>query len=304
MPFQVFNKLLKLDLHFCDLSIFQFNNINSLTSLRYLKIFDFSADYNKNSIKIDLNSLIDLKCLDLYYLNVSINLNESVNSLCALKLDDCEIERSNRFFINLNLPELKHFHISNTGVYELKENYFSRLKNLTSLKLVRIGLKNIDFLKCDSLCNLEQLDLSRNSITSLKSGDFSKLNKLKSLNLSSNRISDLVGNIFEGLTSLEEISMMEIGDISHIEKDLFVGMKNLRELNLSYNNRLMHIDQETFIQVPNLVNLFLTGNNLLVLLNSDIFSPLKNLKHLYLSGTIVNQDELSKIRNSGINVSF
>lgn len=242
-PFISLNKLIKLEIICCDLGRFDFDSLNSLTSLQVLNIKINRAPQNPPcpvlcSFEIDLCKLINLKWLNLKSINqVGFNLilNGDLNRLTKLKLKRQGMDFSKRF----ELPELKCLHISEYNYsQQINHQWFYGMNNLIELNLIYTNLKDINFIDTDRLENLEILCMTGNEIRILREGAFSKLKKLKSLKLDeNNEILELVPGTFEGLEYLEtlDISRNEFYKQS-ISETVFDGLISLKSL-FFYDNK-------------------------------------------------------------------
>lgn len=109
-PFENLLKLIKIEIKYCDLSQFDFDSLNSITSLQAINII-FEIDANQQySLKIDLNRLINLKSLELsLYEEIGFELiTNSFNQLTILKVCRKQID----FLDRVDLQQLKYLEIS------------------------------------------------------------------------------------------------------------------------------------------------------------------------------------------------
>lgn len=243
LAFQNLKKLINITISDCDLSEFDFDSLNLMTSLQIICI-----DYDKSlssSFKIDLNRLINLKWLDLRYINkVSKNcelITNSSNQLNKIKL----VGQALDFSKQIDLRELKSLEISKVKLSrQIRPQFFSDMTSLIVLNLNTAQLTNVDFLNTDRLGNLEILELAHNLIKVLKLGTFSQLRKLKSLNLDYNRIIELVAGVFEGLECLELLNIRTNDfDVESIDKRVFGGLNSLKNLYITnFKTRFANVD--------------------------------------------------------------
>lgn len=232
-PFQKLRKLIKIKLH-CDLTEFDVDSLNSLTSL---EIIEMRSNENPNMapFKIDMNRLINLKWLDISMLQEShrfeIISNRSKNHLTKLKLSYTNKNNTIDFFKRLCLPQLKCLDISNIDLsQQIKPKWFIGKCNLIELNLNHTELSNVDFLNTDLLNNVEILSLAYNKLGKLRKGVFSKLTKLKNLDLKKSQI-EIVPDTFEGLKCLELVDIRQNHiDSKSFDKTLFVGLDHLRQI--------------------------------------------------------------------------
>lgn len=240
-PFQKLRKLIKIKLH-CDLTEFDVDSLNSLTSL---EIIEMRINENPNiaPFKIEMDRLVNLKWLDISMLQKShefeVISNQSDNLLTKLKLSytnknniiDSNNTIINDFFKRLCLPQLKCLDISNIDLsQQINPEWFIGMCNLIELNLNYTELINVDFLNTDLLKNLEILSLANNKLGELRKGVFSKLTKLKNLNLKGSQI-EIVPDTFEGLKCLELVDIRQNHlDSKSFDKTLFVGLVHLTQI--------------------------------------------------------------------------
>ena len=279
-PFQNLKKLIKLEIYESDLSEFDFDSLNSLTSLQIIGIYINIAV----KFKIDLNRLINLKWIDLGFNkkhdenNLELITDDSYNQLTYVRVHNSMIDFSNQ----LNLPEFKYLNISYVDLsQQLNQESFYGIPSLIQLNLNKTNLKNVDFLDSDRFGNLKELDLSNNQIKELRKGAFIKLKKLKKLDLSSNLIKELIPGNFEGLECLELLNISSNHlDSKPIDKSIFC-MSSLIELNLN-NTKLTSVDFLDTDRLGNLEILYLSNNHITGL-RKGAFIKLKKLKTLDLN---------------------
>ena len=315
-PFQNLKQLIKIEANNCDVSEFDFDSLNSLTSLQIIDVDSRNKENSQYvSLKIDLNRLINLKCLELKFIkehevnNLELITDDSYNQLTYVRVNNLMIDFSKQLY----LPELNYLNISNVDLsQQLNQHSFNGMSNLNELDLKDTNLKNVDFLGSDRLGNLEILNLSHNQIIDLRKGAFSKLKKLKWLDLSSNQIKELIPGVFEGLECLEHLNISSnLLDYSKpIDKTVFC-MSSLIELNMN-KSYLKNVDFLDTDGLRNLEKLNLSKNQITVLRNGA-FSKLKKLKVLDLSSNQIKELipgvfegleclEHLNIRNNNINV--
>ena len=195
-PFENLHKLIRIDLISCDFSQFDFDSLNSITSLEVVKI---SAKYwtNRNcSVKIDLNKLINLKWLDLkLHQDSSIEIvTNGFNQLTKLYLFEGKLACSNRF----SLPALKRLDTLCVDLStEINVEWFKCSEMLIELSLLSAELETLKEFEMvpdtfEGLECLEYINISLNSFDwrSLDKAAFDGLKSLNSLRIRDYRTSD------------------------------------------------------------------------------------------------------------------
>ena len=285
----------------CDLSSSGLEFLASVPNLECLEISDdwdsrFGDQkeirqwtYNPDTIL----SLTELKCLKIYYIDLSPNPIDLYKSLLD-RLLVLEVKSSNltqqfaeslfstdaksSTLLKLSFSLLTNFEDAN--MIELKPEWFD---GFTSLKSIDLSSNNIR--EIDSDCfpsSLERLNLSWNDIEIVQFGTFSNLKELKTLNLSSNPLIDIEENALKCLEKLEELNLKETEITEKLNKSWFEGLNNLTKLNLS-DNFLVDIDPDLFDHVTNLKDLNLSVNQVRLNSGAKYFANLKQLKVLDLS---------------------
>lgn len=187
-PFEYLYDLTKIKIEYCDLSQFDFDSLNSITTLETVDIETYRNKYNKQcSLKIDLNRLVNLKWLELslFKENKFELITNVSNQLNTLKVSHTTIDFSNP----LDFPQLKCLDMFDVDLsQQISQKWLNGLKSLTKLYLNYTNLEDIGFMDAERLENLEMLDLSFNRITVSEKEVLSKFKKLKSVNLRNNNV--------------------------------------------------------------------------------------------------------------------
>nr|CAH7745506.1 unnamed protein product [Callosobruchus chinensis] len=171
---------------------------------------------------------------------------------------------------HLTLKRKQYSHPSFSGVQSLQildsENVkiqpgaFVGFKNMTYLKLIRIGLEEIFDDNFEGLEYLEDMILSNNKIRKLNPKSFSHLDRLTSLDLSSNDLQTLPAYTFETLDNLERLDLT-MNHINQIQRNALNGLENLKELSLT-NNSLEEFSADEFNRLINLEICLVDSNNI------------------------------------------
>ena len=143
------------------------------------------------------------------------------------------------------------------------------------------SLNNITF---PTMANLLQLDLSSCGIISIENGSFDHLPALRRLNLSFNRL----GHVPAAVASLSQLQWLSLSDNSggrggqlELEDNQLSAMSHLTYLDLSDNN-IGKLSRSVFIGLSRLENLVL-NHATIYRLDEGCFHPLGSLKSLNLS---------------------
>jgi len=196
-----------------------------------------------------------MNCHEHDFIGIEIPVNVTQLSFVGVSVDTLNTAT----FGNATL--LKNITWQNSGIVQLQQGTFYKLKNL----------------------NL--LDLSKNMLHTVHEKTFHPLSELKLLNLSHNMLHDLPENIFEGLDKLEELSL-SYNEFHVIPFQVFAPLKLLKLLDLSYNTIAL-ISNDFFLQNQLMISLFLQGNHLTAL-SSQSFAGMYNLRVLDLSNNTLH----------------
>ena len=126
----------------------------------------------------------------------------------------------------------------------------------------------------EHLAAIENLDLSRQSITSLQSGDFSGLTALQGLDLANNALTSLPAGVFNGLTMLENLERYA-NSLTSLPASVFDGLTALETLYL-YRNSLTSLPAGVFDGLTAL-NVLAMSRNSLTSLPAGVFDELTKL---------------------------
>lgn len=143
-----------------------------------------------------------------------------------------------------------------------------------------------------SLINLEELDLSRNSLTHLDSRIFASNKNLKVLTLSENDLYKLEKNLFSECSRLERLILYS-NNLTSLENDTFKGLRYLTKLDLSFNS-INLIPEQIFEDLMTLKILELRSNRIDFLVengtkqSAEVFRGLDNLTELILRANLIS----------------
>ena len=259
---------------------------------------------------------LEIWCMDLA--KVDSNIFACNKNLRKLKIRGRVLTLNNQSFNGLvNLTELK---LSSENIVALPDGLFD---SCTALKVVNLSHNKfieLETLSLQSLVNLEELDLSYNSIeradysnifacnknlrklnlshissTSLNNQSFNGLEDLFNgsvnltyINLRDNRIMSLPDGIFQNLINLKELDL-SFNQISEFTSSLFNNLVSLENLNLNLN-KLTNIPKGLFDNLISLKFLNLKENEIELQKDSDpnIFIGLRKLTGLELEGNQIS----------------
>ncbi len=206
--------LLELSVRYCKLRSLPPRSFVGLSSLRYLTVNTYNADWASLTLSPDYEAFVGL------------------GSLETLDLTENNIHK---------LPAGLLCPLDSVKLVNLSKNAFSSLGDL--------GLSRQ---REDDKCNVpaEELVLSFNRISSVTPGALDIMDRLLSLDLSNNDLGVLVENALQGMDNLEVLDLSHNRLVS-LPPKIFNSTVKLRELQLS-NNSIGTIDLEAFSSLTNL----------------------------------------------------
>ncbi|XP_068129458.1 platelet glycoprotein Ib alpha chain-like [Hyperolius riggenbachi] len=169
----------------------------------------------------------------------------------------------------------------------------------TAVLILRFNsLKSVSTSSFKSMKQLEELDLSDNSLTSFQVDlpvmlkelilannslkgvpDLSRLSSLTKLDLTNNLISSIEDTDFKGLKNLEYL-ILQKNKINSISEEAFKDLEKLEVLDLSYN-QLWQLSDNLISSLTQLSKFYLTGNRL-TNIPEDFFQEQEFLFYVYL----------------------
>lgn len=157
-------------------------------------------------------------------------LNDSLEELYLEGMNQRDYFNQHSRELFRELSELKCLKLKRNMWNQLDPEMFVKMNSLVKLDLSWNNFK-LDKSSFAHLKQLEQLDLSRNSLESLEPGVFSHLSNLKILNLSDNLISRIEKDTFDGLVQLKKLCLRE-NRLQHVHTEAFSSMASLEEIDL------------------------------------------------------------------------
>jgi Leucine-rich repeat (LRR) protein len=177
--------------------------------------------------------------------------------------------------------KITDLYINSNPISELP-SYIGKLKTLKCLQLSKTRITSVPA-SIMELVHLEELDLSRNSLTELPEGIFDRLVALKKLDVSSNGMARLPR--MEKLTALEDanISGNKLRELPHGLLEL--TNHNLSILNVS-NNKLKQFPDTDTCQRVNKLKVFLFHQNEFINVPSTLTHPYQNESGSHLNNVL------------------
>ncbi|KAL7250112.1 hypothetical protein ACSBR1_012168 [Camellia fascicularis] len=268
------------------------SGFDRLSVLGKLKLLDLSDNSFNNDIVPSLGFLSSLNTLSLRMNNLNglVDIGEfcNMNNLKELDLSENSIEDIKGFE---RLSVLGKLELLRLDWNSFNNSILQSLGVLSSLKTLSLATnrfnESIDIGKFRNMNNLEQLDLSWNSIEDIKGFErLSVLGKLELLDLSHNSFNNSIIPSIGVLSSLKTLNLMGINLNGSIDIGEFHNMSNLEELDLSWN----HIDNIKGLKsLSKLKRLNLQVNELKGLVTSNGLDGLKHLQELYLDHSSINK---------------
>lgn len=179
-----------------------------------------------------------------------------------------------------DLSSLQFLDLCGNKLMNISAATFLELRILKTLHLQINFLSTNVISKLQGLFNLEELDISKNTISgSLNSSTLPRLPKLTSLNLGYNQITSVTKGALPGLDSLK-ILCLQNNMIDVLEDHAFSHLSGLTRLDLSHN-RMVAVSEASLEHLKELQHLDVS-HNFLRALTSDLVSPLNGLQELKL----------------------
>lgn len=161
------------------------SNFPNLSVLTHLESICLSRNYLNSLKECRLQELSHLKCLDLSYNSILMNIPG----------------------VFLGLLRLTSLDLSYNSITTIHPKAFHGLVNLLKLDLSCNRVSNLEPDQFTYIRSLEHLDLSVNEISEINAESFEGLSKLKKLVLCDNKIENLPDNLFSFSASLESVNL-------------------------------------------------------------------------------------------------
>ncbi|XP_078604734.1 leucine-rich repeat-containing protein 4C-like [Branchiostoma floridae x Branchiostoma japonicum] len=218
-------------------------NRNNLTRLNPNALPDLpnlnTLDLTDNSLKViedgAFNGVSNLETLELYHNRLTAvpsSAFKPLKNLQELGLGAnpivCLDSYAFSYLSSLRMLELKDL----KALRGVSKNAFYGLAGLVYLSMVSSNLRTVPYLQ--HLTGLEELDLSRNSITVLTAENFESLPKLKRLLLTSNQLTGVEQDSFDDLKALTDVNL-SYNNLTRLPYGLFGKMTSLQEFDLRGN---------------------------------------------------------------------
>ncbi len=251
-----------------------FSLINSFKNLKKLSMYNTDRFYSFVEHNINITSLVNHKM----FLN-------NLNNLEELLIQYAKIYSLNRDNFLVNFPQLKRLSMCLNELETLESYAFSDLENLQELDLSFNSIKQLGNNLFSNLSNLKTLKIFNNKINLIEPYSFKGLKNLSKLDLGINEV-EISKNApyFEHLSNLKSLCLNK-NSIENLEPGVFDSLVSLEELDLSYN-KIKRLPDYCFRNFSKLKNLNLNGNHL-ELLELDCFRGLNNLEELSLAHNLI-----------------
>lgn len=286
--FQLSTSLVNLELSFNSISSISKNFFSNMKQLQVLHL-------SHNAVEVLTNRLLtentNLEFIDLSFNNIS-NVAKVVFFLHRVKNLNMQYNKIQN--INFTLPiSLHSLDLSFNKISSIKHDTFSGMNELITLKLNDNALEVFPSGLCDTLENLNEINLQRNNISFVTNQTFAFNNKLKVVNLAENNIFGIETTAF----SSENIEYLNLAH-NKIQTINFTIPTRTKTLDLQHNN-ISHINDNSFVNTSNIEELYL-NNNALKIIPPKLFKSLNNVKYINLQQNNLSMlpDELFTSNNN------
>lgn len=165
--------------------------------------------------------------------------------------------------LELNAPANKLTHLTHRDLRTFNSSDGQWKGDLQVITAMDLSSNRLSSLSLDNFKQLQQLDLSNNSLKEIPLSLMDNSNSLPlvTLDLSCNKFRQLSSSFFsERLPQLKNLNLAH-NQLINISRESFYNLLELQTLILNHNN-ISEIDYETFLALPNLQHLDLSHNYL------------------------------------------
>ena len=234
---------------------------------------------------------------------------------CPKGSSTCTIKdaRNAKEFDGMSAHKLNENHLKfeNSSLDSLHPSFFTTFSDLVTLDASSLQLKTIGNEQFNAAYQLENLNLSNNSLTMFNTSLLSKSKNLKKLDVSNNQIEDLdIEALKENNNNLKELNVshnkMTNIVISESIYTLVASNNLLEQFKVSMNSKLTYLDvsgnslltdvKENFKHLQ-LIEYLNVGDVLLEPLEIDLFVEMEDLHSLMLRNTGITKIEYGTFSN-------
>ena len=214
----------------------------ALSALTNLEILSFDScrltALSSGDFTSQVNTLKEVYLIGNRFTSVPSAALSTLNKMTKLDLSQNAIQviQSDAFS---NMNQLQELILSQNGVNTINTNAFRGIQD--TLKILALsnnaGIVEADLTPVSTLNNLEQLDLSYNSMRSIPNQFFQQMSRLVTFNANNNQISSITSTSFQGLGSSFQTLNLHDNNINIIGPDTFANLNGLKNLNM--DNQLL-----------------------------------------------------------------
>ncbi|XP_034105289.1 uncharacterized protein LOC117568619 [Drosophila albomicans] len=280
------------------------NDLSAVSSLHYLLKSSTieELDLSRNNL-MELNPTAFSKLSSIVYINLSQNNLQKIPEKLFESVDT--IEELDLSYNSLKELPANLFNGTSMSILHLKYNTFTGdlhfgIKELQQVDLSFNSIVHVRHSMFDKMPGLTNLNLKGNGITKIQPDSFLTLKSLRHIDLSMNELDQVSSMLFFKNSELDVIRLNDNPRLSQLPTDGFLsynGFFTVYYLDLS-NCAVGALGHKTFSTMPHLTTLKLAWNNINNLPH-DTFASLTKLIDLDLSNNlIVKLDELVFKENS------
>lgn len=274
------NKLMKFETNqrFTNLKLFSIND--NLLNVIAPTLFQHSVqlrDVNLKNNNLHIDHLILPSNVTLDNFDISNNLLASIS--ISTKQISIRSTNTSSYLVHRNV-----------NVLDASNNQISSVAFESSAQLTNINLSNnrlTSMINVTHSNNLQQLDLSYNSIKDFAISSFSEMNDLHVLNLKKSGLTSLDFGIFSQQTKLISLDISD-NNLKEIDFDMFLFMSSLSVLYID-GNELTNVDVSDLKNIlPNLTTISISRN---LFQCHDLISVMKTLNSLRINFYTAGDDD-------------